>query len=185
MSHPASERFHAILAEMGELHNAKQADYGQDDDPLANVRASEEWGMPAWVGAMVRLTDKVRRLQTFADKGELANESAIDSFNDIAVYAVISRVLFEQDLDAEADRNAQAPDTSLPDLPADPRRPLDFHSLPDARRPDLLDTDSEAHREWRRERGYIDQAVAPDVHDCSECGGLAHGGECDNCSLVF
>lgn len=95
--HPASETFHAILHEMGELHDRKQQDYGKDDDPFANVRASEEWGMPAWVGAMVRATDKVRRLQSFAAKGELANESVIDAFNDLAVYAVIARVLYEQD----------------------------------------------------------------------------------------
>jgi hypothetical protein len=45
---------------------------------------------------MVRLTDKVRRLQTLAQTGELSNEGAIDSFMDIAVYALIARVLFEE-----------------------------------------------------------------------------------------
>jgi hypothetical protein len=45
---------------------------------------------------MVRLTDKVRRLQTLAQTGELSNEGAIDSFMDISVYALIARVLFEE-----------------------------------------------------------------------------------------
>ena len=89
-------RFHEILRELGDLHDSKGADYGRDNDSFANVRASEEWGMPAWVGAMVRLTDKVRRLQAFARKGVLANEAAEDSFRDIAVYAVISLVLYEE-----------------------------------------------------------------------------------------
>lgn len=95
--HPNSQRFHQILTELGELHDRKQQDYGRDSDPFANVRGSEDWGMPAWVGAMVRATDKVRRLQTYARKGELANESVEDAFMDLAVYAVIAMVLWEQD----------------------------------------------------------------------------------------
>lgn len=95
--HPLSERFHELLAEVGELHDLKQADYGLDDDPFANVRASAEWGLPAWIGAMVRGTDKVRRLQTFARKGELKNESVIDAFMDLAVYAIIARILYEEE----------------------------------------------------------------------------------------
>ena len=94
--HPNSEKFHALLKEAGELHDKKQADYGRDHDPFANVRSSHEWGVDSWVGAMIRLNDKVKRLQTLAKKGELANEAAIDSFMDIAVYALIARVLYEE-----------------------------------------------------------------------------------------
>jgi hypothetical protein len=85
-----------LLKETGELHDRKQLDYGAGDDPFANVRASTEWGVPAWVGALIRLNDKVRRLQSFARKGALANESAEDSMRDIAVYAIIALVLYEQ-----------------------------------------------------------------------------------------
>ena len=95
--HPNSVYFHALLREAGELHDRKQADYGRGDDPFANVRAAEEWGVQGWVGAMIRLNDKVRRLQNYAASGELHNESALDSFMDIAVYALIARVLYEQD----------------------------------------------------------------------------------------
>lgn len=94
--HPGSARFHEILAELGALHDKKQADYGSDTDPFANVRASGEWGIQPWVGALLRLNDKVKRLQQFARKGMLANESAEDSFRDIAVYAIIGLVLYEQ-----------------------------------------------------------------------------------------
>src|SRR2546422_1657577 len=96
--HPNSARFHKILEELGELHDKKQADYGRGDDPFANVRASTEWGVPAWVGAMIRLNDKVRRLQSLALKGKLANESAEDSLRDIAVYAIIALVLREEEV---------------------------------------------------------------------------------------
>ncbi len=98
--HPSSQRFHDILKELGDLHDKKQKDYGTDEDPFNNIRASaKEWGIPAWVGAMLRATDKVRRLQKFADKGELANESVIDAFADLAVYAVIARVMYEEELE--------------------------------------------------------------------------------------
>lgn len=94
--HPASERFHALLQEMGALHDAKQADYGLDTDPFANVRASEGFGIPGWVGTMVRANDKVKRLQTLAIRGKLGNEAAVDAFMDLAVYALIARILFEE-----------------------------------------------------------------------------------------
>lgn len=93
--HPNSQRFHEILRELGELHDQKQADYGTKTDPFANVRSSEDWGMPAWVGAMVRASDKVRRLQSLVRNGKLENEAAEDSLRDLAVYAVIALVLFE------------------------------------------------------------------------------------------
>ncbi len=102
--HPSSQRFHDILKKLGELHDKKQRDYGTDDDPFNNIRASaKEWGIPAWVGAMLRATDKVRRLQKFADVGELANESVIDAFDDLAVYAVIARVMYEEAVPALPD----------------------------------------------------------------------------------
>lgn len=94
--HPNSARFHELLGEAGALHDRKQSDYGRDADPFANIRASEEWNIAGWVGAMVRLNDKVRRLQSLVQNGSLANEAAHDSFMDIAVYALIAAVLYEQ-----------------------------------------------------------------------------------------
>jgi hypothetical protein len=92
-----SERFHELLNTIGELHDKKQADYGKESDPFANIRATEAWGMPAWVGAMMRANDKVHRLQSFVVNGNVKNESVEDSLMDIAVYALIALVLFEED----------------------------------------------------------------------------------------
>lgn len=89
-------RFHTLLAEIAALHDKKQADYGSDQDPFANVRASERWGVSPWVGALIRLNDKVHRLQQFAQRGKLANESAEDSLLDIAVYALIALILYRE-----------------------------------------------------------------------------------------
>lgn len=92
-----SERFYEILDELRVLHDRKRADYGREGDPLANVRGSVEWGIAPWVGAMARVSDKVRRLQSFVQKGALANESAADSLRDIAVYAIIALILLEEE----------------------------------------------------------------------------------------
>lgn len=94
--HPSSESFHNCLEEIADLHDKKQADYGTDEDPFANVRASEEFGIPAWKGAALRANDKMSRLKTFCNKGSLTNESVEDSLKDLAVYALIALVLFRE-----------------------------------------------------------------------------------------
>ena len=89
-------RFHALLKDMGDMHDRKQQDYGVDGDPFANVRASEQIGIPAWKGCYLRLRDKVKRLDAYCLKGSLANESAEDSFLDLAVYAAIALILHRE-----------------------------------------------------------------------------------------
>lgn len=92
-------RFLRIVEDMVALHAKKQRDYGTGVDPLANLRASEEWGIPAWQGAMIRACDKIKRMKTFAETGKLANEGMVDAFNDLAVYAILGRILFEETTD--------------------------------------------------------------------------------------
>ena len=89
-------RFHALIDTIRDLHDAKQADYGTNTDAFANVRGSEDWGVDPWVGAMIRATDKVKRLQTYARTGTLRNEGVRDSFLDLAVYAIIGHILFDE-----------------------------------------------------------------------------------------
>jgi hypothetical protein len=88
--------FQTILDEIQKLHDKKQQDYGRDKDPFANVRASSDFGVPAWVGTMIRANDKMRRIQTFAQKGVLANEGVRDSLIDLAVYSIIAVVLYDE-----------------------------------------------------------------------------------------
>lgn len=91
------ERFKDLVWEILELHARKQQDYGSDEDPFANVRASQEYGVPAWIGALVRANDKVTRLKNFARKGALSNESARDSMLDGAVYNLIAVILYDEE----------------------------------------------------------------------------------------
>lgn len=102
MSHPSSQRFHELADEIKELHDRKQSDYGSASDPFLNVRGSEELGIPAWVGAVLRNNDKQVRLNKAAkDTVEmgfpaLTNEGVLDSLKDQAVYALIAYVLYEE-----------------------------------------------------------------------------------------
>ena len=93
---PASLPFAEILTESLELHSRKSKDYGTGQDPYANVRASEEFGVESWKGALIRSNDKITRLKQFAKKGALANESAEDSLIDLCVYFPIVLMLYRQ-----------------------------------------------------------------------------------------
>jgi hypothetical protein len=91
-----SERFHELLRELGDLHDKKQLDYGTPIDPFKNVRASEAFGVPAWIGCMMRAHDKMIRIQKAAKGGKLSNESLDDSLRDLAVYSIIAICLLEE-----------------------------------------------------------------------------------------
>jgi hypothetical protein len=105
--HPASQKFHDILQSLADLHDRKQSDYGRETDPFANVRASDDFGVPGWVGCMVRANDKMRRIQKAArqtvlgEDVDLANEGLEDSLMDLAVYSVIGLVLYQESLNGE------------------------------------------------------------------------------------
>ena len=89
--------FEAVIEEVLEMHRRKGADYGTKEDFFANVSASAQWGIPPWVGAMMRANDKVVRLQSAARGSTLQNEGIEDSLLDIATYAVIAVCLFRRE----------------------------------------------------------------------------------------
>jgi hypothetical protein len=103
MRHPLSEAFHNVLKEMAEMHDRKQADYGrpadgQDEgDPFANIRTATSFGLKPWVGAAIRMNDKMGRIQAAARGQHLKNESVEDSFLDMAVYSIIALVLYREE----------------------------------------------------------------------------------------
>jgi hypothetical protein len=91
-----NQSFKDALGDMWALYLKKNTDYGTIKDAFANFRASDEWGVPAWIGAMLRGSDKIKRLQSFVENGRLANEGVEDSLIDLANYAVIALVLFRE-----------------------------------------------------------------------------------------
>lgn len=89
-------RFKALLDQMWEIHCKKSHDYGDDEDYLANLRASEDYGIPAWKGGLVRLNDKVIRTKSFCKKGVLKNEPFEDALLDMSAYALLVLILYRE-----------------------------------------------------------------------------------------
>jgi len=71
----------------------KNADYtGEGDDPFANFKIVEKIGIcRAEVGFLTRMTDKLSRINSFVQKGELKveDESIKDTLHDLANYCAL------------------------------------------------------------------------------------------------
>jgi len=97
--HPTSQAFFDLCDDLKEMHRRKSRDYGcpSGEDPLANIRNGAKFvGIPAWKGAMVRLSDKVTRLAAYNATGRLENESLEDNLIDLASYALLALLLHRE-----------------------------------------------------------------------------------------
>jgi hypothetical protein len=76
-----------------EIMKKKNADYaGGGSDPFANFRRAEALGICTTEQAfLVRITDKISRLSTFANKGklEVEDETVYDTLLDMINYSVL------------------------------------------------------------------------------------------------
>lgn len=98
--HPSSQRFFDCLDALREMHISKSAGYGAPDgtDPLANIRNGAKFvGISPWKAAMVRFSDKVTRIHTYLMTGSLSHESLTDNLMDAASYAVLAKLLYEEE----------------------------------------------------------------------------------------
>jgi hypothetical protein len=86
-----------IIDEIVKLRDKKAFDYGNEDDPMANLRASEDFGVPNVIGILIRLNDKMFRLKRWAKLGTLKNETARESLIDIAGYALRACELLDEE----------------------------------------------------------------------------------------
>jgi hypothetical protein len=94
MPHP---RFVELLDKMKEIHYAKDQDYA-GEIPFSNFRKSESFGIPAWKGALVRMSDKWSRLCTLASKEAMVRDETFeDTLLDLANYALIIYILREEE----------------------------------------------------------------------------------------
>ena len=90
-THPTSQAFYELCDQLKEMHAGKSSDYGSAEDPLANIRNGAEFvGIEPWRATMVRLSDKVTRLATYARTGSLTYESFEDTCFDLASYALLT-----------------------------------------------------------------------------------------------
>ena len=91
-------RFYELLEQIADLHERKNSDYAEDNDPLSNLRQCKQIGLPAWKGVIVRLMDKWDRTKRLTIKGEAAvkSETLTDTLMDTAVYSLLCIVLLEE-----------------------------------------------------------------------------------------
>ena len=84
---------------MKRTHDAKRHDNASTEDVFANFRHCEIAGIPAWKGVAVRISDKFSRIMGFARKErlEVKDESIKDTLVDMANYALIALILYEED----------------------------------------------------------------------------------------
>ena len=84
--------FDAVLRRMLEIHQAKNADYGSSYN-----LAPALLGIPAHVGLLVRMTDKLSRACKLAQgqKAQVQDEALTDTLLDLANYAVLAILALE------------------------------------------------------------------------------------------
>ena len=87
------EFFDKACERMKATTRAKNADYtGVSDSPFANFSAVESLGICSTEqGFLTRMTDKLSRINSFAQKGELQvkDESVEDTLLDLATYCLL------------------------------------------------------------------------------------------------
>jgi hypothetical protein len=88
--------FEKLITEILELHDTKNHDYTPDSDPLSNLRRAERFGVPAFKGVLVRLSDKWSRIEQLASGKEPKHESLRDSLVDNAVYSLLAVLLLDE-----------------------------------------------------------------------------------------
>ncbi len=95
---PSTEMFLELLGNMRDISLAKGHDYSGSDDPMSNFRMCEAMGLPAWKGIVVRLGDKLSRIQNFCKKESLQvkDESVEDTLIDMANYALLCIIMYRE-----------------------------------------------------------------------------------------
>lgn len=95
-----SKEYKRLLDEAWDIHVRKNAGYAGFDnaDPWANFRMSEAFGVSAFDGCLVRLSDKYIRVTNLRKdaRNEQVNESLRDTLVDLAAYALIAVCLLDE-----------------------------------------------------------------------------------------
>ena len=87
-----------ILDNMQAVYEAKDSDYSATGLPMGNLRKCEDAGIEAWRGCLVRIGDKMSRLENFLKEKEylVISEKAEDTVIDLANYAILMSCLIEE-----------------------------------------------------------------------------------------
>ena len=88
----------SILDNMQSVYEAKDNDYSATGLPMGNLRKCEDAGIEAWRGCLVRIGDKMSRLENFLKEKEylVISEKAEDTVIDLANYAILMSCLIQE-----------------------------------------------------------------------------------------
>lgn len=87
----------SILDNMQKVYEAKDNDYSSTGLPMGNLRKCEDAGIDAWRGCIVRMGDKISRLENFVgNKDYLVAEKAEDTVIDLANYSILTSCLLNE-----------------------------------------------------------------------------------------
>lgn len=86
MSNP---KFHAMLEKMADMHNKKNSDYAEQDNPYSNFEyVAHMTGLSVQQVILVQVCNKIARAVQLEGK-EAKNEAIEDTLLDLAVYSTI------------------------------------------------------------------------------------------------
>ena len=92
--------FHELVEKMREIHNKKNADYG-DGKQLGNFNEAEGFGVSAFKGVLIRISDKYSRIKSLSKrkdmKGEVEDESIEDTLIDLANYSILAIIMLREE----------------------------------------------------------------------------------------
>jgi hypothetical protein len=96
----ANKRFLELLEKIRDTHIRKSAGYSGADNPdtWANFRLAEQFGVSAFKGCLIRLSDKFIRVSNLVknSENEQVGEKIEDTLIDLASYALIAICLLEE-----------------------------------------------------------------------------------------
>jgi hypothetical protein len=70
---PMPDRFTQVMYELMQMHDAKSHDYA-DEDQYSNFRRAERFGISPFVGALIRMSDKMRFCRPHRARGHVLKD---------------------------------------------------------------------------------------------------------------
>jgi len=184
----SSAAYKALLDEAWDLHQRKNAGYAGEDnaDPWANFRMSEAFGISAFDGCLVRLSDKYIRITNLRKRPEndKVNESIRDTLQDLAAYALIAVCLLDEEKAEPYDPFTDPDKRAAFEQLAWAREQLGLGSWRDTV---VIRTDCGCPQNgWYAGCGVHDPELREASEHPAKCGhGVSIGAVCDACTRAF
>ena len=89
--------------------NEKGKVYGSDEDSLSNIKGSEEYGVPAWIGASIEGRNCDRRARNLVRNGVTEGETLRNPILDRAVFDVHALSLYDEGQEGSAEACVPSP----------------------------------------------------------------------------